>query len=220
MLKPSTGILCRDPIESLPDRLPESLDTTLIGPSQMRFELGEEQLNGVEVRRVGRQRHDPTPGGFDEHLGIAALMHAEVVPDDYLSWSQLWHQKLRDKLIEDRPVHRAFDDGGSLDTIKCHGRHQRCVLAPVARHLGDAALSTWRPPVAWRQRDVGATLIDKDQLFSGNILDLSPPGSARLWILFAGAQPLFLRVNSRCCRVRHMVAALTLTPLAAVHCSP
>jgi hypothetical protein len=69
-------------------------------PAQQLLDLGEGLLDGIEVRGIGRQEEELTPGGFDEGLGAGTLVHREIVQDHDLPGPQARHQ---------HPLHKGFE---------------------------------------------------------------------------------------------------------------
>src|SRR6202030_1227998 len=68
-------------IKERTDLAPGRLDGALCGLAQQVLELGEDLLNGVEIRAVRREEEEPCAGGSDHIANGLALVRAEVVED-------------------------------------------------------------------------------------------------------------------------------------------
>ena len=78
---------------------PEGLEGAGGGFSEQGLELGEDLLDGVEVRAVGRQVAQLSAGRFDGRLDAGDLVRAQVVHDhDVVSWSSLFGHSDREFL--------------------------------------------------------------------------------------------------------------------------
>jgi hypothetical protein len=65
-------------VEQLGDAVADCVERALGGLAQEVLELGEELLDGVEVRRILRQEEEPGVGGADRVAKRLPLVAAEV----------------------------------------------------------------------------------------------------------------------------------------------
>jgi hypothetical protein len=88
----------------------DGVDGACLCHAQPMFDLGEDLLDRIEVRRVGRQEREPGAGRKDRGPYRPGTMAAEVVEDDNVAGTQLGHQELLDIGAEDSAIDRAIDD--------------------------------------------------------------------------------------------------------------
>jgi len=133
-----------------------------------------------------------------------------------------------------------LDAGWELGSARCRSRRPQhppsrpaAWLRPYPQVTGTRVIGQVRPVVAgdlahrpFSSRsigiqqghvDLGAGLIDDDQILSGQLLGLLPPGRASEVILLASSYRLFFRVQPNTIRVRLIEAGLTLVPVLASH---
>ena len=79
----------RDGIEKLADPCPDVFDGAFAGLSEKRLELGEGELDGVEVRRIWRLEEKARARRLDEAASLVSLVAAQVVEDDDVGYSLL-----------------------------------------------------------------------------------------------------------------------------------
>ena len=72
----------REGVENLADPRPQVVDRAFARLSQGCLELGECELDGVEVGRIWRQEKEVRAPRLDETAGLVPLMTAQVVEDD------------------------------------------------------------------------------------------------------------------------------------------
>src|SRR5258705_6061503 len=65
------------------------------GP-QKCFQLGEGELDGIEVRAVGRQEAQPRTDPFNRRLHLRLFVHREVIEDDDLAGAKRPDEHLLD----------------------------------------------------------------------------------------------------------------------------
>ena len=133
-----------------------------IGPEQF-LELGERQLDRVEVRAVRRQEPQFAPGGFDRRAGVPALVRGPVVQDHDVARSQRRGQAVLD--VGDEPVagHRAVQDArGGQPVGPQRGRERQGFVVPVRDGI-DARVAPRGVPVPPGLLGVGERLIDEHE---------------------------------------------------------
>ena len=81
------------------------------------LELGEELLDRVKVRAVGRQEQKMGARGPDGGAGGLVLVAAEVVQDDDIARLQGRDEDGLDVAAEDGAVDRPVDDPGGTDPV-------------------------------------------------------------------------------------------------------
>ena len=134
------------------------------------------------------------------------------LPAQLLTWSIAGGA---DAAVAPGAIHGAGDGHAGADACRRQARQQGHVAPVVAGDRAMSPLAAWRAGVPPAQRGVGARLIDKDHLCRIEGGDRRPPDGTGGGVLLGGDQTLFLRGWSIRWRVRHMVASLTCTPVAA-----
>ena len=81
------------------------------------FELRKRQLDGIEVRAVGRQKPEARADAFDGGLHLGLLVHGEVIEDDHITRPQRGDEHLLDVGEKRGIVDRAVKDGGRREAI-------------------------------------------------------------------------------------------------------
>ena len=198
-------------------RLPERLLGAGAEPAQDGLDLGERLLDRREVGRVGRQEEQLAVARFKAWRMLAALWTLKLSSTTTCpgrsvgaSCSVMYHSKVVG-------IHGPLDHPGLVQPVGGERRHQRRVLAVVARHGAGRALVMRRPAVEAGQGDVRATFVDKDELLGVELGDRFAPGGARLLVALAGCQCLFLCVQPSRRIARHMVASLSCWPCCSAH---
>src|ERR1700736_1952195 len=74
----SLAFFGREMIKERTDLAPGRLDGALCGLAQQVLELGEDLLNGVEIRAVRREEEEPCAGGSDHIANCLAFVRAEI----------------------------------------------------------------------------------------------------------------------------------------------
>jgi hypothetical protein len=110
-----------------------------------------------------------------------------------------------------------LDQPGHTQPVRRQGRYQRGVLAMIARHRSGRPLVVRCPAVQACQRGVCAAFVDKDDLLGIELGDRLAPGSACRLVALARCQGLFLCVQPRRRRARHIVASLSCCPWCSAH---
>jgi hypothetical protein len=85
--------------------------------AQQVLELGEDLLNGVEIRAVRREEEEPCAGGSDHIANGLALVRAEVVEDHDIPRLQSCDQYFFDIKTEALGVDRAVEDPWRVDGL-------------------------------------------------------------------------------------------------------
>jgi len=173
----------------------EAIEAALSGLAQVCFQLGEEVLDGVEIRAVGRQEHQRSASGFAGLANPGHLVRTQIVGDDKVTRPPRRSQHVAHISQKGRPVHRSIQKPGGFQTIAAQGCHEG-VGPPVAvRDFVDAALPLLGPAVSSGHFGGEARFIQEDR--SGAFPDsliatpLFPRLPNVLALLLAGVQRFF-----------------------------
>ena len=147
------------------DDAPEVVDGPGSGLSQDRFELGEGELDGIEVGTVGRQEAQLRARFLDRPLDSERLMGGQVIHDDDVAGRERWRETLLDIGEEGRAVHRAIEDHGRSEAGEAQAGRERCRLPMAMRDRRAAAGSALRAAVEPSHLGRRAGLVDEDELF-------------------------------------------------------
>lgn len=88
------GALWCEGSESFSKSLLEGNDGASFERAELLLHLGPTLLDGVEVRRVGRQVTERSPGLLDEFSDAIHFVRSQVIHDDQLAGFQLWAENL------------------------------------------------------------------------------------------------------------------------------
>ena len=144
--------------------IPERIDRALGGFAQQGLELGEDLLDWIEVRGIGRQVTDTGSCSFNRLPHPIDLVAAQIVGDDDIAGLERGAQKVPHISQEYFSVHRAIDHQRSCQAILAQSGYERGGLPMPMRHGSDAALSSGRSPIAASHVGAGPSLIQEDQL--------------------------------------------------------
>ena len=144
----------REGIEQLADALPCRLNRTLGGFSQQMFELGEQLLDRVEIRAVGREEQEFCACRPDCSTHGFPLVAAQIVHDDDVARRQGRHEELLDPGGEELAVDRPVEDAGSVDPVVA----RRAARKVRVFHLPKGALATSLAP-RFDQPRIGVMLV-------------------------------------------------------------
>jgi hypothetical protein len=177
----SGGDECGDLIEAARPRRTEE-----------RFQFGEGEFDGIEVRAVGRQESEVRAGGLDRgpHLGL--FVHRQVVEDDDVAAVQRRHQDLLDVGQEARIVDGAIEDRGGGQAIRPQPHDDRVRLPVTARRVIVEARAPETPTIAAQEVGRDATFIEKDVL--SRVAERQPVSPLAAFSGDVGA-PLLVGVN-------------------------
>jgi hypothetical protein len=129
------------------------------------LELGEDLLNGVEIRAVRREEEEPCAGGSDHIANGLAFVRAEIVEDHDIPRLQSCDQYFFDIKTEALGVDRAVEDPWRVDTVmaKCGQEGHRLPMA--IRHLGVEPLPASAPAAQRGHIGLGPSFVDEDEAF-------------------------------------------------------
>jgi len=149
----------------LSDLSPCVLDGPRLGLSHEVLELGEELLDGVQVRAVGRQKEHVGSGLPDGASCRLAFVAAEIVEDHDIAFGKGRRQYLLDVEGEELPVDGAIDDPRGIDAIDPQGCDEGERLPVPVRNSRRQALSPRSPAAQRRHIGLDPGLIDEGEPF-------------------------------------------------------
>ena len=145
------------------ERLVETIECPGANTPEMRLELGEGHLDGIEIRRIGRQVQKPATVPLQGLRGSLALVGRQIVEDDHGSRLKGGCELGLDVGVEGDPVHRAMDDPGRNQGVM----GQPCdegLRAPLAKRRGPVKPFADRCPSAQPgQVGLDRRFVDEDQ---------------------------------------------------------
>src|ERR1039457_6406922 len=103
------------------------------GLTQMRFEFGKSQFNGIEIGAVRRQVADANPPSRKQLADIVDFVGGEIVEDERIALAQLRTEHLLQISRENLGIDGAFDQKGSFDAFMAQGRNKGGALPVTAR---------------------------------------------------------------------------------------
>jgi hypothetical protein len=128
------------------------------------LDFGEGLLDGIEVRRIGRQEQKPGPGLLDGLPDRLALVTAEIVHDHDVAGFENRRQLLFGIGQETLAIDRAIEDARSGEPVQAQRADEGQPAPMPMRGIGTKALAL-RPSAAQGSHvgfDPG--LVDKDEL--------------------------------------------------------
>ena len=135
----------------------------LCGLAQEVLHLGEDLLDRVEVRAVGRKEKEPCPSRSDRGTDSVVLVAAEVVEDDDVARLQRWNQNLIDIGPEALAVDWTIENPWGLDTITPQGGEEGHCLPVTVRDLCREPAAPRAPTSDWSHVGLGPGLVDEDE---------------------------------------------------------
>ncbi len=188
MVEPALRILSRNGEQGLSNGFLKGLSGSGSCSSQRCFELGERFFDRREVRRIARQEEHLTPFRFDGEPHSCSFVSMEIIHHHNLTGLQAGSQNLFDIDLKGDGIGRSLQDHGCSHARKGESGDQRGILATVAWNASPGPLPFWRTGIQGGQGNIGAALIDKDELFSRKLAGLCSPGAALLLVALTGTQ--------------------------------
>src|SRR3954470_20664989 len=183
-------------IEQGADRFPESILSSCRRLPEQSLELGEELLDWIEIRGLGRQVKHTGPGRPDRLFDPGDLVKGEIVHRDHVARLQRRCQHLLDVGAEHRTGHRPIEHKRRDDAARPQARHDGRGLPMTRRHRIDQALASWTPAGEAGHRCGGGGLVDEDEALAIHVTLPHPPAAAVPGhvgpILLGRSQALFL----------------------------
>ncbi len=217
MGKPTESVLGSNEKQRLGNRLLESFSRTSALSTQKRLHFGESLLNRREIGRIRRQEQEVTPSSFDSLFHARSLMNAQIIQDHDLSGTQAGSKQLLYIDLKSGSIRGSIQDESFSHALRRQRSDQRHDRSIVARNLADGSLPSGSIGIQRGQSNMGASLIDKHQIRSLQLLSLLTPGRTSCMILLACYERLFFRVQPRATLARLMLAVLTSMPCSALN---
>src|SRR3954466_841067 len=207
-------------VEQDADRFPESILSSCRRLPEQSLELGEELLDRVEIRGIGRQVKHTGPHRPDRLAYAGHLVSGEVVHRDPVARLQRRREHLLDVGAEHGAGHRPIQDERRNDAAAAQARHSGRGLPMTRRHRIDQALASWTPAGEAGHRCGGGGLVDEDEALRIHVALPHPPAAAvpgpAGGILRGPSQAFLLCGGSSRCRMSARVdSAFTTIPRAA-----
>ena len=191
------ALLGCEAFEELAYAVPDGGDGTFVSLSEQRLQLGEDHLDRVEVRAVGRQEQQMGTYGAYRAPYALAFMASKVVEHDDIARPQRRDQELLDPGLKQHAVDGSIQDQRSDDATAAQASNEGHRLPMAMRHLRHQALATGRASVLAGHVRLGPGFVDEDQpvgvdvtLMALPAIALAPDVSA---ILLGGVQRFFYR---------------------------
>ena len=132
--------------------------------TQMRFESGESQFNGIEIGAVRRQVADANSASRKQLADVLDFVGGEVVEDERLARTQLGTKHLLKVSRENLGINGACDQKGSFDAFMAQGRNEGGALPVAVRHGAETTLTQRTATIMAGQLGVQACFINEHQL--------------------------------------------------------
>jgi hypothetical protein len=161
----------------------------------MRFEFGESQFNGIEIRAIGRQVANADPASREQPADDLDFVGGEVVEDEGVAGAQLGTEHRLKIGREHLGIDWAFDQEGSFDAFLAQGCNESGALPVAVRDGAETTLAQRAADIVAGQLGVQACFINKNQpadIPVGLLPAPKPPGGFNLRpILLGGARRFF-----------------------------
>ena len=153
----------REGVEQRADALPRRFDGSFGGFAEQVLELGEDLLDRVEIRAVGRKEQQPRASGPDGGPDGGLFVTGEVVEDDNVIWPQRRAELLFDPLGEGRAIDRLIEHERRIDPVAAQRGDEGHRLPVPVRHLGVEPLAPGCPAPQRGHVGLRPGLIDEDE---------------------------------------------------------
>jgi hypothetical protein len=150
--------------EDVFERIADGIEAAWVHLLEQALDLGEDLLDRIEVRAVGRQIQQVHSRAFEAFADTGNFVGGQVIDDDDATRHHFGDQALFKPLAEDHAGHRAWEQLRGEDAVMrqpCDkgGRHPVTV-----RGLGEELLALVAPAMAAGHRRVGAGFIDEHEV--------------------------------------------------------
>ena len=142
---------------------PKGLVGSTAGGPHEGFELREAELNGIEVRTVGRQIPERGADALDRAADARDFVRGEIVGDHDVPGRQRGHEDLFDIGKETRPVDGAVEDPGRGQASHPQRGEKRTGLPPGARRVVVDAGPAEGPTIPPQEIVRNAGFVEKNQ---------------------------------------------------------
>src|SRR6266496_600691 len=123
------------------------------------------------------------------------LVGTQIVKQDDLSWPQGRSQDVLDICLEHRAAYTALDHQARTHTPRRQRADRRGICWRVARERSDCSLTAWGTSITPRHIEIGAELVDHDQISCLDVFLLDKKAGTLPSVTFTGNQRLFFRVS-------------------------
>ena len=117
-------------------------------------------------------------------LDLLAFMGRQIIHNHNLSSRQAWRQDLFDILLKSGGIGCPLDDHGLTHPVKVQCGNQRGIFAAITWDAAIGSQAFGCAGVERRQTDVGATLVNHNELTGIKLLELFSPGCSCLFVAF------------------------------------
>ena len=177
------------------DERTDLIEAAWAGGPKKRFQFGEGEFDGIEVRTVGREEAKRGPGGDQRRAHRRLFVHHQIVKHYDIARAERGDQDLFDVGEKARIVDRAVEHGGSAEALEPQRRHHGMRLPMATGRVIVEAHPARATAVASQQVGRHATFIQKDVLAHiAEGLPRAPPTSCRHDVrtsLFVGVYRFF-----------------------------
>lgn len=158
----SRAFVGREKLERDGDETADLLVASGTGRAQEGFQFGECELDGVEVRTVGRQKPNVRAHALDGEADLGLLMGRQVVEHDDIPHAQGGHEDLLDVREKTRTIDGPVEHGRGAQTGEAKGGHDGVRLPVPARRVITQPRTTRAATVPPQQVGRHAAFIEKD----------------------------------------------------------
>ena len=163
MSKVITAFLGAEVRQTGAEERPEGLGGSTAGSTHEGFELREAELNGIEVRTVGRQIPERGADALDRDADARDFVRGEVVGDHDVPGSERGQEDLLEIGEETRPVDGAVEHPGRGQAGDPQRREKGARLPPCARRVVMDAGPAESPTIPPQEIVRKAGFVEKDQ---------------------------------------------------------
>ena len=126
------------------------------------FDLAPHRLDGIEIRRVGRQIQKPCAPRIDCFAHAPDLVGGEIVQDNHVTGSQSGSQALLHPSQKHLAIHGAFKQPRSARTIHADAGDQSAGLVVSQGDVSHQSLPSAGPATQARHLGVGPAFIHEN----------------------------------------------------------
>lgn len=159
------------------------------------FEPSEDLFDRVKIGAIGRQEEQPCACSPDRSTNGSALVAAEIIQDDDVSWLECRDKNFFDIESEGFTVDRTIENPGSLDTIVAESRKEGHGFPMAMRNLGVKPLAPGAPAAQRRHVCLDPGFVNEDETAGINLCLMRFPPVAATGdvgaILLAGCDGFF-----------------------------
>jgi hypothetical protein len=148
------------------------------------FDFGEDLLDRIQVRAVGRQKHQMRARVTDHVTHCLSLVAAKIIQHDDVSWFQGFEKFVSDISLEGLAVDWPIEHSWRVDPVTAQRGQEGHCLPMAMRHMGDEPLAAGTPATQRRHVGFDPGLVDEDQTALINLALMGLPSGAvtsELW---------------------------------------